>query len=82
MKKTVLGESYPYPLRELQIAVDGKPFETYRTQEEIIRERKAEEAEKESDQFSIFDRTMNGIDLLDEGGCGCFVDFGDEVKIS
>lgn len=74
MKKTVMGETYPYPLRELKFDADGKPFDSYQTKEEKIRARKAEEAEK--DQVSIFDHIdENGIDLADEGGCGCFFDF-------
>lgn len=75
MKKTVLGETFPYPLREFKIDVVGKPFESYTTKEERIRARKAAEAENDN-QVSIFDQTSeNGIDLLDEGGCGCFFDF-------
>ncbi len=63
MKKTVNGETKPYPIRELMYDIQGKPFNTYGLNLELEQER----------QMTIFDFISRKpeVDIYDIGGCGC-----------
>lgn len=64
MKKSVNGETKPYPIRELFYDVAGKPFPSYGVKL------------GEPSQIDIFDflNSKPEVDIFDIGGCGCFTD--------
>ncbi|MFJ5713139.1 hypothetical protein [Neobacillus sp. NPDC093127] len=68
MKKSVDGETKPYPIRNLKYDIEGHPFD------------KEKEVQKQMDIFE-FISSKPEVDSLDIGGCGCFFDYGESCEL-